>query len=311
MLRNSTLTIATVSALALAGTAHAGFDDFESFTLNQSINGQGQWTVEDSFGNSAELFDEAIIDDGTGNKVWQFSNEIRSTSYSNQPFSSKPALVAGETGAQLYNDYGVDHTMPNNPPLPSAVAGSNFFYGAWDFKSATGAAQPDLSLTVSPGGTQSTLRMSYLNMVDSGAGFDLVFYDTIGSTFNGPTTVASGLSYTDWHKVEMFIEFVDGIGPGAAGSEAGNDIVKILVDGNLVHTGTTWESYYYNNADGGPAVLPRAVDSLLFRQAGTANVANAGAGFYIDNVETSNVPEPASLALLGLGGLTLLKRKRA
>ena len=151
MFRNSTLTIATISALALAGSAHAGFDDFESFTLNQSINGQGQWTVEDSFGNSAELFDEAIIDDGTGNKVW-----------------------------------------------------------AWDFKSATGAAQPDLSLTVSPGGTQSTLRMSYLNMVDSGAGFDLVFYDTIGSTFNGPTTVASGLSYTDWHKVEMFIEFVDG-----------------------------------------------------------------------------------------------------
>lgn len=310
MQRNKTILTMCVSAMAFAGTTQAAFDDFEAFTPNQSVNGQGQWTVEDSFGNSAELFDESIKDDGSGNQVWQFSNAATATSYSNQPFSSKSAQVAGESGAQLYNDYGTNHTLPNNPPLASAPATSNLFYGAWEFKSATGAPQADLSLTVSPGASQSTLRMSYLRMDDTGSGFDLVFYDTTGTTFNGPTTIASGLNYTDWHKVEMFIEFVDGVGPGAAGSESGNDIVKVYLDGSLIHTGTTWESYFYNVTDSGPAGSPRAVDSLLFRMAGTANGANAGAGFYFYNVETSNIPEPASVALMGLGGLAALKRKR-
>jgi hypothetical protein len=246
--------------------------------------------VEDSWGNSAELFDEEIVDDGTGNNVWRASNALTNGSYSNQPFSSKPAQVAGETGAGLYNDYGTNHTMPNNPPLSSATATNKYFYGAWDFRSATGATQSGLSLTVSPGGTQSTIRMGYVRMDDTGGGYDLVFYDTTGSGFNGPTTIASGLNYTSWHTVEMYVEFVDGIGPGAAGSEAGNDIVTIVLNGSVVHTGTTWESYFYNVADGGPAGAPRAVDSLLFRMAGTAVLGNSGAGFYFDNVETSNKP---------------------
>lgn len=301
-------------AMGVASAASANTVDFESFTVNQSVNGQGQWTVEDSFGNSSELFDEEVIDIG-GNNVWRISNATTSTSYSNQPFSQQAPLVAGETGAGLYNDYGTNHTMPNNPPLSSATAASPYFYGAWDFKSATDAGQTDLNIAISASAAQSTLRNSYIRITDSGSGgFEVDFFDTTGSSFNN-TVLASGLSYDEWHSIEMYIEFVDGIGPGAAGSEAGNDILTVLIDGAVVHTGTTWESYFYNNSDGGiPAPSARAVDSLIFRQSGTAQPGNAGGGFYFDNVVVSNavIPEPttAILMMLGLMGLTSCSKPR-
>lgn len=307
-------------ATASPALAIAAYFEAPTFIVNQSVNGQGGWTVQDAFGNSGELFDEAIVDDG-GNQVWRISNAFTAASYSNQPFSHAAPLVAGETGAGLYNDYGGDHTMPYNPPLSSATAASPYFHGAFDFKSATGAAQSGINLAISAGASQSPLRESLFQIVDSGLGFNIVFFDTTGSAFNS-TTVATGLSYTDWHTIEMYIEFVDGIGPGSAGSEAGNDILRILVNGTLVHTGTTWESYFHNISDGGiPAPSARAVDSLLFRQVGTAVPANLGYGLFIDNVVVSNasfstgiaIPEPATmtLGLLVAGALARRRRDRA
>jgi len=308
---------AVIVLMVGAQNALAAPEDFESFTDGQSINGQGGWTVEDSFGNSAELFDERIVDDA-GNKVWRVSNATTSGSISNQPWSQAAPLVAGEAGAGLYNDYGTDHTVPNNPPLSSATATVPYFYGAFDFKSATGATQAGLSMSVSAGAEQSTLRNSFISITDTGSGFDLGFFDTVGDEFNG-STIATGLNYTDFHKVEMYIEFVDGIGPGALGSETGNDIVNILLDGSLIHTGTSWESYFFNVADTGLAGVPRAVDSLVFAMRGTAAPGTSGNGLYFDNVEVSNamlvndVPEPASLALFGLGlaGLVASRRRKA
>ena len=299
--------IVLATTQCMSGIVLADFDDFESFSPNASVNSQGGWTVEDSFGNSSELFDEEIVDDGTGNQVWRISNEFTTTSYSNQPFSSKADQVAGESGAGLFNDYGSDHSMPNSPPLSSAASTSKYFYTGFDFKSATDGAQTGLSITVSPSASQSTLRMSYLRITDSGTGYDVDFFDTTGSSF-GNTVLATGLSYDDWHRLEMFVEFVDGIGPGTAGSEQGNDLVAIYLDGVLLHTGTTWESYFYNVADAGiPVTSKRAVDSALFRMAGNANSGNSGGGFFIDNVDVSNamIPEPQTLCLCMLGGMYL------
>ncbi|QDV43436.1 hypothetical protein Enr13x_32930 [Stieleria neptunia] len=304
----------TIVSVLISANAHAGVVTFDSFTPNTSVNGQGGWTVEDSFGNSTFPYDEAVVDDGTGNQVLRMSNAVTSTSFSDQTFSHRPAVAAGETGAGLYNDYGTDHTTPNNPPLSSATAGSKYFHAAWDFKSATGGAQPDLFLSLSPAASQSPHRMSYVG-IDGGnaGGFDLNFFDTTGVAFNG-TPLVTGLSYSDWHTVEMYIEFVDGLGPGAPGSEMGNDIVNILVDGTLVHTGTTWESYFANAAS--QVSGPHAVDSLAFVARGSAAPGTSGNGIYFDNVTISNaqfnaVPEPSSLLIFGaVAGCCMVPRRR-
>ncbi|QEF99764.1 hypothetical protein Mal15_38310 [Stieleria maiorica] len=305
------LSLAIMVGMALMSTiAEAGIVTFDSFTPNTSVNGQGGWTVGDSFGNSAGVFDQAVVDDGTGNQVWRMSN-AGTGSFSNQPFSHRSASAAGETGAGLYNDYGTDHTSPNNPPLSSATAGSKYFHAAWDFKSATDGAQSGLFLSLSPAASQSTHRLSYIGIDGSAAGgFALNFFDTLGGGFN-QTTLATGLSYSDWHTVEMYIEFVDGIGIGGVG----NDIVNILIDGTLVHSGTTWESYY--EAFPGGIVGPRAVDSLMFRAAGTAVPGNSGNGIYFDNVSISNaqfnaVPEPSSMLIFAAvaGCCTVPRRRR-
>lgn len=286
-----------LSVVSISQDLNAGVINFDGFSVG-TVNGQGGWTVQDSFGNSANSFDQGVVSLGGGNNVWRMSNAITNGSYSNQPFSHLAPMVAGETGSSLWNNFGPNHTMPFSPPQFGANATSQFFYGAFDFTSATGAAQPGLSLTVSPSAKQSSVRMSWLNLSDNGTSLQLSFFDVVNNAFISTSPIVTGLAYDQWHKVEMYIEFVDG---------PENDIVSIFVNGNLVHTGTTWESYYFSNGEGIPTPRLQAVDSLLFRAAGTAAPGTSGAGFYFDNVEVSNaalnnaeVPEPASLALWGL-----------
>ena len=308
--------IAAILLAAGAAQALAGVTDFEGFTTGVSVNGQGGWTVEDQWGYDmyeggwGPNLDEQIVNDGPGNKVWRISNAYAYNAYSSQPFSPTAPLVAGETGSSLWNDYGPDHTHPYSPPHPGATAETAWLYGAFDFRSATGGAQSGLTLTVSPSAKQSTVRMSYLKLSDPGSGgFDVIFYET-GPVSNpwapNTVTVASGLAYDEWHTVEMLIQLMDGL-QTVGGEQYGNDVVKVYVDGNLVHTGSTWESYYAGTPEG-----PRlqAVDSMLFRVA-AAQDNTLGNGFYFDNVEVSNVPEPATMVLLALGGIgTLLRRRR-
>jgi hypothetical protein len=285
----------------MTGTTFAGLSTFETFNVGVSINGQSGWTVEDQWGHdfveSGKLanLDESIVDDGTGNKVWRISNAHAYSEYSSQPFSPTADLVAGETGSSLWNDRGPDHTQPYNPPHFGANAATNQFSIAFRFRSATGAAQPGLAISLSPSAKQSTVRMSYLNIADNGTtGFDLLFYDTSnGDQDWNPTTVASGLSYSDWHTVRIEVAFVDGV-DSSGGQIDGNDVLKIYVDGSLVHTGTTWESYYYAEGEGVAEPRLQAVDSLLFRVAGTAASATLGQGFYFDDVEINS---PAVLAV--------------
>jgi len=287
---------------------------FEGFATGTSVNNQGGWTVEDEFGNSATSFDEEVVDDGAGNTVWRFSNGVGSSGFSDQPYSQTTSVGAGESGSALWNDRGPDHTSPLSPPNPGGPVGSDVFRAGFDFRSATGAPQTDLSISVSPSAKQSAWRNSFLGISDDGAnGFDVTFFETgiaadpFGATSNFPE-IASDLSYTDWHRIDIVIEFEDGLNPDTTG----NDIVTVSVDGVEVYVGTTWESFYNGSNPAGLALADQpqrqAVDSLLFRSSSTVP-ANLGNGFYIDNV-TTNVPEPASAVLLGLGGLVLLRRRR-
>ncbi len=306
-MRRVTRSARMVAALGAAGLAVALFPagaavaydsgGFESgYTAGASINGQHGWTVRDQWGNDAwgntgPAFDEEVTTTGSGNTVWRVSNAVTSSGFSAQPYSPVAPAVAGETGAALWNDKGADSTHPLSPPNPGATATTSTFHAGFRFKSATGGSQPGLSMTVSPSAKQSSWRMSYLNIADNGStGFNLGFYQTGAYPDHvwDPTTVpvASGLAYNQWHTVDLYIHFKDGLNSDGTG----NDVVNVVVDGNLVDTGTTWESYYHQN---NPAGLSsgdqvQAVDSLLFRLAGAAAPSTAGEGFYVDDVVVDN-----------------------
>jgi hypothetical protein len=127
-------------------------------------------------------------------------------------------------------------------------------------------------------------------------------------------TIATGLSYTDLHTIEMGIEFVDGVST-VGGSIVGNDIFTIKLNGATIHTGTTWEAYYYN-FEQITAGTPRlqAVDSMLFRVNNSASGGTPGllgGGFFFEDVVVNNsaIPAPGAIALLGLAGLVGRRRR--
>lgn len=99
------------------------------------------------------------------------------------------------------------------------------------------------------------------------------------------------------------------------GDTTGNDKVHVFVNGSLAATGTTWESFYRGVNPAGLDLSDQpqrqAVDSLIFRSSSAAP-ANAGNGFYFDDVEIDNaaVPEPATAGLVLLAGAPLLLRRR-
>ncbi len=314
------LTAYMIALIACAVPAQAAISTFSDFAPG-SINLQGGWTTEDCWGydksesGAGPNLDEAIVDDGTGNKVWRISNQYSYTSYSSQPFSPRAAQVAGQAGSSLWNDFGPDHTNPYSPAHYGANPTTNLFHSGFDVRSATGAAQPGMTITVSASAKQSAVRQTYLRILDNGTnGLDMVFNDDFGNH-----TIATGLDYGSWHHIDMDIEFVDGLidfagnpytlHPGDPGFNAGdvygNDIVKVYVDGQLAITGTSWEGYFYGYENG----KIQAVDSLLFRVASQANTLDGG--YYFDNVDISNspVPEPATMTVLALGGLALIRRR--
>ena len=297
------------SMTVLVSVAEAG--TFSSFSLG-SVNGQQGWTMQDSFGNSVTAFNQSIKQDGNGNNVFQMSNAVTNSSYSNQVFSNTSSAVAGESSsAALYNNYGTNHLAPYNPAQYGAYATDSQFSTSFSFRSATGAAQSGLSLTLSASAKQSTVRMTWLQLKDTGSGFNLEYFETQGSDFVA-ATLATGLSYTATHDVSMTIDFVAGVNT-VGGVNYGNDVLKIYLGGQLIKTGTTWESYYYANelTPSGGAPRIQAVNSMLLRSSGTAAAGTAGNGFYFSDFTVGNaVPAPGAAALIGLAGLVASRRRR-
>lgn len=246
-----------------------------------SIDGQQGWAGT-AGGPINPLIDQKIVSTSTygyatfGVQSWRISNAYTDGAFGDWPFSPSLANEAGETNAQ--------------PSVLSGGTRQNHFEVQWDFASTVKTAeQPGLQVSTAPDRGDGA-RMSYIRMEDSSSGL-VVFFDEYrdkspyGSTTNpaagcGPedgfveTAVASGLSRFRPHTVKLAMDFVDG---------PRNDVVKVYVDGNLRHTGTSWEDYFrWCEATG----QSRTVDSMIFQArsgSGTAPL-TLGNGFLIDNL---------------------------
>jgi hypothetical protein len=321
------ISVASLTACVAMSASAQYFENFstswlpsgaQAGTLAGTVDGQNGWTTRDAFTSATTVgkWDQQVmnVNDANGNrKVFRMSNAITSGTYASQVFSAKSGQVAGESNAALWNDRGLVGSSPT-PLQYGAYASSNTFYSKLAFRSATGAAQTGLALTLSPSAKQATVRMSYVQIADTGSGFDLRFYETLGDGAfpTAFTTIASGLSYAALHTLEIGMTFVDGLTTGGDGKVYGNDIVKIYLNGSLIHSGTSWESYYakYEQITAGQRRI-QAVDSMLFRVSGTAATGTSGNGFYFEDFAIGNtiVPAPGAAALVAMAGLMARRRR--
>ena len=296
------LLVATSSAVALriggGGVASADSLDitFESYSPG-SINGQNGWAGTLGTPINPAIDQEIVSNTSTsgypypsfGAQSWRMSNAYTDFAFGDWPFSPSLHDEAGETNAQ-------------NGGVYSGGTRQNHFEVQWDFASQTpGSQQSGLQISTSPDRGDGA-RMSFIRMRDLSDGLAVEFVDyqdrpPFGSVSNpsagcGPednfvlTTVASELSRTVPHTVKLTMDFVDG---------PRNDMVKVFVDGQLVHVGTSWEDYYRWCTESGGGVpndpsadQPRTVDSMIFQArtgGGTAPPGTvAGHGFLFDNL---------------------------
>jgi hypothetical protein len=241
-----------------------------------------------------------------GHQSWRISNAYASGSFGDMPFSPSLTNEAGETSA-LNSIY-------------SGGTRQNHFEAQWSFWSVAPAGRcpdpvnppplpppPETSLTcsyvsISPDRGDGA-RMSYIRLDDHPDGIEVHFSDYQDNaprgTYGSPVTAAPGCGdedvFTDIlvatvarnraHSVRLSIDFIDG---------PHNDVVKVYVDDELKHVGTTWEDYFRwcpesLGGTGDPTFdQSRTVDSLLFRVGGRPHPMNLGLGFLIDNLSYSS-----------------------
>ena len=221
---------------------------FDSGFTNGSVNGQNGWKSTGS--HDQEVTDNSYGYESLGCKVLRLSNANATNAFGDQTFSAPASRLAGES---VTNDQ---------------------YEAEFSFGSTKQSEQPGLALSISPDdGTGN--RMSYIGLSDTATGIKLTFYDT-NTDGNFVATSLGEVSRNQAHTIKFAIDFKSG---------ESNDVVKVYLDGTLVHTGTTWEQYYRNSPEqaSNGNVVP-TVDRLLFRAGGSAVPANDGNGYVFDGV---------------------------
>jgi hypothetical protein len=243
--------------------------NFESPTYTiGSINGQDGWTSTGSAGSGCALYDQAVA-----------SQSVYPT-FGHQSFRISDAVTSGCFGDQTFAKPLVDSVGETAATAGSFPAGNRqrHFEMQFDIASVVPTAQqPGLHVSVSPDRGDGS-RMSYLRFEDGVAGLDVYFDDVEGASNPAnfvETQIATGLNRAVPHHVKLTMDTPDG---------PSNDVVKVYIDGNLVQTGTSWENYYRYDSESSAEQSPRIVRTVIFRSSGDAVPADAGKGFYFDNL---------------------------
>ena len=291
-----------IGGIEVASADGSGIITFETPQYSPgSINGQQGWQGQNPPGLPINpAIDQEIVAHAPsapisfGSQSWRISNAYTDGAFGQWPFSPSLNNEAGETMA--LNGNGV-FTF-------SGGTRQNHFEAQWDFASTVPTAeQPGLQISVSPDRGDGA-RMSFIRMKDLPTGLSVEFVDyqdkaPFGSLMDPTkgcevednfvlTTVASGLDRVRPHTVGLTMDFVDG---------PRNDVVKVFIDGELRHTGTSWEDYYRWCTESGGGVpgdasadQSRTVDSLIFqaRSSGGTAPLTKGFGFLFDNLSYSS-----------------------
>jgi len=148
--------------------------------------------------------------------------------------------------------------------------------------------QPGLHISISPDRGDGS-RMSYLRIDDGPDGIAVIFDDVQGILPAGdPECATSGgcanfvekiltekLNRSVPHRIKLTLETLNG---------PSNDIVKVFIDGEFVHQGTSWEDYYRYDPEAVAEQSPRIVKTVLFRASDPPNSGDLNFGFLIDNL---------------------------
>jgi len=258
----------SVSAQAIPACNGSTFDTFATGT----VDGQSGWHVSGDF--DQEVVPNTFGQSSFGCQSLRLSDATTSPFIYNQTFSAS-TTEAGELSA-------LDSNGATGTP-------QNRFEAQFDLASVTQNEQPGMHMSVSPDRGDGT-RMSSLGFVDTSSGIDVFFNDVTGTSspvvFN-ETQIATGLTRSVPHTFKFLMDFIEG---------DSNDIVKIFIDGNLAHTGTSWENFYRfdNDAFPFPNNTSRTVNSLVFYEQGTATPGNLFNGYLIDNISMAATTTPAS-----------------
>ena len=244
----------------LAGADTTGRIMFEPSTYTMGdINGQNGWM-------KTGAYDVGVANVGTfpaaggygfGTQALRISDSVTSGSFGDQTFSPGLLSPAGESAMRIFD--------------------SSFSIGT-----TTADQQVGLHTSVSPDDGNGA-RMSYLRFEDHADGVHVYFDDVfnpgpLGTVSDFNETAIARLNRTTAHSVRFAIKF----NPGSA-----NDVVKIYVDGLLVHTGTTWEDYYRYDPEA-TGTVP-TTSKMLFRESGDAHPDNAGNGFLVDGLSLNSL----------------------
>ena len=268
---NGTTQTETISVTVNGGDSSAtDFDSDEGFALG-SINGQQGWSATNA-NIDQEIVDTSDFRTGAafanfGARALRVSNDVASGGFGDQIIAPLSDDSVGQADA-------VTETFTEDERF-------NRYELKFDFASTTDTFQDGLRVTMSPdlgnGG-----RMSFIALRDDTDGLYVEFFDTNAVGNFVSEVVAEDLDRSVPHSVRLVFTAIDGLN----GDNTGNDTVEIYVDNQLVHTGTSWETYWYFNPEVNNNLphLPRVVKTLLIRMNQASTADTDGQGFLISNL---------------------------
>lgn len=214
---------------------------------------------------------------GSALSVYSLSNTASAANLLLNP-GFEVAGGGGATDADGWNEVvgGPTGTVTRGTVMPAVGSGHAFI----DFTNGAPG----------PGGAYFIEQNQGANTIDNGLNYDFSFFAKTDTT--------------DFTGVNIFyqVQWLDQDGSDGGGFKGG---VETSITGDLT---SSYQEFSANNID-----VPDGADSFLIRfQISAGAVDNISANLYVDSVslDVTQVPEPSSSALLGLGGLALVLRRR-